>query len=97
MATADLLNQTEELSEKQPAPRRLCSEVQLFDLCALDSCSFRDGRYCTDQTLLDRFEAIAEKDESRSDRFADMSEDEDDELSDDFGDEFDAEADEDEE
>jgi hypothetical protein len=49
-------------SDQKPAimPQRLCSEIQLFDLCDLDSCSSRSGRYCTDSILLGRFEKIAE-------------------------------------
>lgn len=41
-------------------PQRLCSEIQLFDLCDLDSCSSRNGRYCMNSLLLERFERIAE-------------------------------------
>lgn len=42
-------------------PQRLCSEIQLFDLCDLDSCTHKSGRFCTDLALLGRFEKIAEK------------------------------------
>lgn len=45
----------------EPVPR-LCSEIQLFDLCELDDCRFKQGRFCTDPNLLRRFEAIAEVD-----------------------------------
>lgn len=41
-------------------PQRLCSEIQLFDLCDLDVCGHRDGRYCTKSEILARFEAIQE-------------------------------------
>jgi hypothetical protein len=41
-------------------PQRLCSEIQLFDLCELDSCNHKNGRYCTDPALLGRFEKITE-------------------------------------
>lgn len=41
--------------------QRLCSEIQLFDLCDLGSCTHRNGRFCTDTALLGRFEKIAEK------------------------------------
>jgi hypothetical protein len=49
-------------SDQKPdiLPQRLCSEIQLFDLCDLDSCNSRSGRYCTDSLLLERFERIAE-------------------------------------
>ena len=46
-----------------PQTRRLCSEIQLFDLCELDSCSHKDGRFCTEPRILERFEAIKEEDE----------------------------------
>lgn len=46
---------------KQPA-RRLCSEIQLFDLCDLDACSHRQERFCTNSELLSKFEQIAEED-----------------------------------
>lgn len=42
-------------------PQRLCSEIQLFDLCSLDSCTHKSGRFCTDPALLGRFEKITEK------------------------------------
>lgn len=44
-------------------PQRLCSEIQLFDLCDLDTCCQKDGRYCTNPEVLARFEAIKEEDE----------------------------------
>jgi hypothetical protein len=43
--------------------QRLCNEIQLFDLCELDKCSHKKGLYCTNDELLNRFEAIAEEDE----------------------------------
>lgn len=51
--------------ESAAPPQRLCSEIQLFDLCDLDSCNSRQGRFCTKGELLSRFEKIAE-DELRS-------------------------------
>ena len=50
-------------SEPKPdiQPQRLCSEIQLFDLCDLDSCCYKmNSRFCADPALLDRFEKIAE-------------------------------------
>ena len=41
--------------------QRLCSEIQLFDLCELEKCHHKEGLYCTDEDLLNRFEAIAEE------------------------------------
>jgi hypothetical protein len=43
--------------------QRLCSEIQLFDLCDLDTCSCKNGRYCTNPEILAKFEAIKEEDE----------------------------------
>ena len=57
--------------EKETAPRRLCSEIQLFDLCSRDACAHRDGRFCTDPDILARFEAISEEDQRLPDRFTD--------------------------
>lgn len=52
------------MRNSEPKPdtmtQRLCSEIQLFDLCDLESCGHKKGRFCTDCTLLDRFENIAE-------------------------------------
>lgn len=42
--------------------QRLCSEIQLFDLCALSRCSFIEGRFCTNKELLKKFEDISEDD-----------------------------------
>lgn len=50
-------------AEKKETINRLCSEIQLFDLCELDSCSARIDRFCTDKELLARFEAIKEEDD----------------------------------
>lgn len=43
--------------------KRLCSEIQLFDLCDLDTCTCKDGRFCTNPEILARFEAIKEEDD----------------------------------
>lgn len=43
--------------------QRLCSEIQLFDLCDLETCRHKNGRYCTNPEALAKFEAIAEEDE----------------------------------
>lgn len=51
-------------TEEKSAPAdRLCSEIQLFDLCDLDSCRHKRGRFCTNGELLTRFEAIKEEDD----------------------------------
>jgi hypothetical protein len=51
---------------KEPNTPRLCSEIQLFDLCAKDVCGHKDGRYCTKGDILARFEADLDKDDGRS-------------------------------
>ena len=55
--------------EGQQKPKRLCSEIQLFDLCDRDTCAHRDGRYCTKADILARFEAIKEEDERSPEQF----------------------------
>lgn len=78
-------------SEPKPdlLPQRLCSEVQLFDLCDLDSCGRKNGRFCADPFLLDRFEKIAEEELRTPERYV-SDEFDDDEAND--GDEYDDEA-----
>lgn len=55
-----------EEQETTKPQQRLCSEIQLFDLCDLDRCGHKDGRFCTSEELLTRFERIAEKDDTRT-------------------------------
>lgn len=49
-------------SEQKPdvPPQRLCGEIQLFDLCDLNSCLHKNGHFCTNPVLLDRFEKITD-------------------------------------
>ena len=54
------------MEQNEQKPRRLCSEIQLFDLCDRDVCAHKDGRYCTKGDILARFEAVLDKDEERS-------------------------------
>jgi hypothetical protein len=49
-------------------PQRLCSEIQLFDLCELDACRHKIGCFCSDPILLSRFEAIADEELRPSER-----------------------------
>ena len=74
--------------------QRLCSEIQLFDLCDLDYCNKKEGRYCTNEEVLERFEAIKEEDERSPEQYlAEETDDDEDELDyddayeDDYGDE----------
>lgn len=75
-------------SKSDVLPQRLCSEIQLFDLCDLSSCNHRNGRFCTDSDLLGRFEKIAEAELRAPERFS--SDDGDEEYDDDdaYDDEF---------
>ncbi|QEM70172.1 hypothetical protein FO488_08900 [Geobacter sp. FeAm09] len=45
--------------------QRLCSEIQLFDLCERERCDYKQDRFCTNEDLLVRFERISEKDDTR--------------------------------
>jgi len=55
---------TDEAAEiLSPATQRLCSEIQLFDLCDRDECRFKSSRFCTNEELLSKFELIKEEDE----------------------------------
>jgi hypothetical protein len=51
---------SENESKSANLPQRLCSEIQLFDLCDLDSCKEKEGRFCTNHELVGKFEKIAE-------------------------------------
>ena len=52
--------------EKKEFPQRLCSEIQLFDLCEKADCVFKRGRYCTDPAMLAKFESINDDDDGSS-------------------------------
>ncbi len=53
-----------EEQETDKPVQRLCSEIQLFDLCDLERCSHKEGRYCANGEMLARFERISEKDDT---------------------------------
>ena len=55
--------------ETQKHVQRLCSEIQLFDLCDLETCCQKNGRYCTNPEVLARFEAIKEEDERSPEQY----------------------------
>ena len=65
--------------ETQKSTQRLCSEIQLFDLCELDACGHKDGRFCTRGEILERFEAIKEEDERAPEQYLSEELDEDEE------------------
>ena len=48
------------MSKEQIKIRRLCSEIQLFDLCDKDRCNEKEGRYCISEEALAKFEALVE-------------------------------------
>jgi hypothetical protein len=52
--------------DKDENPQRLCSEIQLFDLCERADCAFKKGRYCTNRDILARFEAISDDEDANS-------------------------------
>jgi hypothetical protein len=56
------------MGTQQPT-RRLCSEIQLFDLCDLEECGAKEGRFCTRPEILAKFEAIKEEDERSPEQY----------------------------
>lgn len=72
--------------ETQQRPQRLCSEIQLFDLCDLDTCTCKEGRFCSNPAILERFEAIKEEDERSVEQY--LTEDLDDEDSEELDEAF---------
>lgn len=69
MSAADL--------KSEGLPQRLCSEIQLFDLCDLDTCSSRNNRFCTNPDMLVRFEEISDVELRPPERFTSEELDED--------------------
>ncbi|RQW78029.1 MAG: hypothetical protein EHM51_00755 [Geobacter sp.] len=57
------------MSEEQKKMRRLCTEIQLFDLCDKDRCNHKDGRYCTSEEALAKFEAVLDEEDRATERF----------------------------
>jgi len=49
--------------------KRLCSEIQLFDLCEKTKCGCKDGRFCTDESVLNKFEAINQEEDFPPDQY----------------------------
>jgi hypothetical protein len=77
MEMDDMEKEEKEIAEKPV--QRLCSEIQLFDLCDLDVCIYKEGRFCRQDDLLARFEHIADEDERTPvHRLSDELEDEED-------------------
>lgn len=68
--------------------QRLCTEIQLFELCSLGTCACKSGRFCTNSDFLARFEAIAEDIPRNPQMFMTEVMDGEDGDSDDGGDEF---------
>lgn len=79
----------EERPQTESPVARLCSEVQLFDLCDLDRCSHKNGRFCTNEQLLKKFEAIREEDERHTLLYDESELEDDDEADfDEYGDDY---------
>lgn len=51
--------------------QRLCSEIQLFDLCDLLSCRFKVGRFCSNHEFLEKFERIADEELRSPEQYVD--------------------------
>ena len=51
---------------EEKAPQRLCSEIQLFDLCEEETCNYKSDKFCTQGELLSKFETVLAKDDERS-------------------------------
>ncbi len=89
------MENVEAVQEETVKPvKRLCSEIQLFDLCDLEYCKHKVERFCENPELLARFEWIADEDHATSrisepvddeDEDENMDDDEDDALSYDDG------------
>jgi len=68
--TPEPVKHQEDPVDKAESPQRLCSEIQLFDLCADETCVFKKGRFCTNPVILARFEAISDdEDENSTEQF----------------------------
>lgn len=76
----------EPVEAPSPPAQRLCSEIQLFDLCSLESCQFKQRRFCTNMGLLAKFESIKEEDEQNALVYEDEEIDDDAEAESDFDD-----------
>jgi hypothetical protein len=56
------------MSEEKTMPR-LCSEIQLFDLCEEERCAFKSQKFCTKGELLGRFELLLAKEERSPEQY----------------------------
>jgi hypothetical protein len=56
------------MSEEKTTPR-LCSEIQLFDLCEEERCDYKSRKFCTKGELLSRFETILAKEERSPEQY----------------------------
>ena len=72
--------------------QRLCNEIQLFDLCDLDSCTCKEGRFCTNPDLVAAFERISDAEALRAElRITEELEEGEESYEDEFDDAFDDE------
>lgn len=56
----ELPDSEEQQEQPKLLPKRLCTEIKLFDLCDIDFCDKKDGKFCTDPQMVSRFEAETE-------------------------------------
>jgi len=69
MSAIELVDDDSIEAELLKPAERLCSEIQLFDLCDLEKCSFKTGKFCNNLNLLEKFEHISEENEADMVRF----------------------------
>jgi hypothetical protein len=83
MALEQISEEKDDANESpvEPVPR-LCSEIQLFDLCDLEKCKYKSANFCTNDELLTRFERIADVDAGSRMAYSDDDMEEDDEYCD---------------
>lgn len=60
---------TDSGTSSPPQPLRLCSEIQLFDLCDRENCRFKNGHFCTDADMLAGFELISDEEHRAPERY----------------------------
>lgn len=62
--------------------QRLCNEIQLFDLCELETCSFKKGTFCANAEMLTAFERISDAEVDRPEVFVNEEQEDGDEAGD---------------
>lgn len=62
-------NASKETAAAKVPVQRLCNEIQLFDLCDLEVCSFKAGKFCNNAGLISAFERISDEEVVRPEVF----------------------------